>query len=205
MPKGVRWAGWSFLALFFLAGCVIENPELKTVAAPTFSPLPGTYATAQDVAITTATTGATIRFTTDGSTPSATNGTAYASPVHVADSIAIKAIATRPGWTDSPVSTGAYTISSVVEAPVFSPGPGSYAGSRDVAIVSLTVGASIRFTTDGSTPTETAGTLYTGSVHISETLTLKAVAYLAGATTSAVTSGLYTIIPQVAAPAFVPP
>jgi 6-phosphogluconolactonase (cycloisomerase 2 family) len=205
MPKAFRFACWSCLPLLLVAGCVIENPELKTVAAPTFSPLAGTYATALDVVITTATSGATIRFTTDGSTPSATNGTAYSTPVPIADSLTIKAIATKSGWTDSSVSTGVYTISTVVATPVFSPGPGTYAGSRDVAIVSLTVGASIRYTTDGSTPTETVGTLYAGPVHITETLTLKAVAYLAGATTSAVTSGLYTIIPQVAAPAFVPP
>jgi len=205
MLKASRFAGLSFLALAILAACVIENPELETVAAPTFSPLPGTYATAQDVAITTSTPGAAIRFTTDGSSPSATNGTVYASPVHVSDPVSLKAIATRPGWTDSAVTTGVYTISTVVAAPVFSPGPGTYTGSRDVAIVSLTVGASIRYTTDGSTPTETAGTPYAGPVDVSETLTLKAVATLAGATTSAVTSGLYTIIPQVAAPVFVPP
>ena len=207
MPRTSRFAWRSCLPLLLLllAGCVIENPELKTVAAPTFGPLPGTYTTAQDVAITTSTSGATIRFTTDGSTPSATSGTVYSTPVHIADSSTIKALATKPGWTDSSVSTGVYTISTVVEAPVFSPGPGTYTGSRSVAIVSLTVGASIRYTTDGSTPTETAGTPYTGPVHISETLTLKAVAFLAGATTSAVTSGLYTIIPQVAAPVFVPP
>jgi chitinase len=46
---------------------------------------------------------------------------------------------------------------------------------------------------DGSTPSATAGTLYSGPVNISSTATLKAVAYESGFTTSAVTSATYTI------------
>ena len=192
----------SLLMLF--GGCVIESDQPSTVAAPAFSPLPGTYASAVDVTITTTTPGATIRYTTDGSTPTETTGAAYGAPVRVADSLTLTAVAFRPGWTASPVSTGQYTISNVVQAPVFSPGPGAYTGARDVVIVTATAGASIRYTTDGSTPTETNGTLYAGPVPVAETLTLKAVAYRAGLTTSPVTSGLYTITPRVAAPVFSP-
>jgi Chitobiase/beta-hexosaminidase C-terminal domain len=52
----------------------IENPP-PTVAAPTFLPPGGTYC-ALTVTISTATAGATIRYTLDGSTPSETNRTA---------------------------------------------------------------------------------------------------------------------------------
>src|SRR3954449_211252 len=60
-------------------------------AAPTGSPSPGTYATAQDVTLS-AESGATIRYTTDGSAPSASS-TRYSAPVHVGATTTIKAIA----------------------------------------------------------------------------------------------------------------
>src|SRR3990170_2847903 len=78
-----------------------------TVASPTFSPTPGPYATAQSVTISTATAGATIRYTTDGSTPSDTVGTVYSTPIPVSSSMTINAVAYLSGWTDSSVSTGA--------------------------------------------------------------------------------------------------
>jgi 6-phosphogluconolactonase (cycloisomerase 2 family) len=202
--RSLRPALCLFVLLLLSSGCVIESDQPSTVAAPAFSPLPGTYVSALDVTITTSTPGATIRYTTDGSTPTETSGAAYGAPVRVADSLILTAVAFRAGWTTSPASTGQYTISTVVQAPVFSPGPGAYTGARDVVIVTSTPGASIRYTTDGSTPTEAHGTPYTGPVPVAETLTLKAVAYLAGLTTSPVTSGLYTITPRVAAPAFSP-
>jgi hypothetical protein len=62
-----------------------------------------------------------------------------------------------------------------------------------VTLTSSTSGASIRYTTDSSTPSETAGTLYSSPVSIGATATLKAIAYKSGMTDSSVTSGLYTI------------
>jgi hypothetical protein len=65
-----------------------------------------------------------------------------------------------------------------------------------VAITTTTSGASIRYTTDGvTTPTETVGTLYSGSISISTTTKLEAIAYKTGMTDSTVTTGQYTINP----------
>ena len=81
---------------------------------------------------------------------------------------------------------------SVTALPVFSPVAGTYAGAQSVTITSATAGASIRYTTDGSNPSETLGTLYTVAVPINATATLKAIAYKAGLADSAVaTRGLY--------------
>ena len=80
------------------------------VAAPTFSPAGGTYATAQTVSISCATSGATIRYTTDGSTPTASSPV-YTGPITVSSTKTIKAYAVKSGLTDSPVATAAYTIS----------------------------------------------------------------------------------------------
>jgi len=199
-------AFWLCLLLLFSFGCGAETvePPQNTVAVPLLSPQAGTYSSAFDVAITTTTAEATIRYTTDGSEPTTASGTAYTAPVHVDSTLTLKAVAYRTGWTTSAVVTGQYTIEPLVSAPVFSPGPGTYMLAQDVTMTTATTGAEIRYTTDGSTPTAASGTLYAGAVHIAESLTLRAVAYRAGWTTSIVTSGQYLIGPQAAAPMFAP-
>lgn len=194
-----------FVLLLLSFGCGVGVDESQnSVATPKFSPPAGTYTEAQDVAITTSTADAAIRYTTDGSTPTETSGTLYSAPVHIGETLILKAVAYRWGWTTSYMASGQYTISSVVAAPAFSPSQGTYTTALDVSITTTTAGAAIRYTIDGSTPSETYGTLYAGPVPVAETLTLKAVAYRADLTTSTVTSGLYTIAPQVTAPAFSP-
>jgi hypothetical protein len=79
------------------------------VAAPQFSPPGGTYTSAQTVTITTATTGATIHYTTNGTTPTATSP-AYTGPVTISATSTLQAIATKTGLTNSTVTTATYTI-----------------------------------------------------------------------------------------------
>jgi alpha-tubulin suppressor-like RCC1 family protein len=193
------------LSLLFAAGCATESgPQTGTVAAPMISPGGGTYSAALDVAITTATTGAIIRYTADGSTPTETAGTVYAGPVHVDSSRTIKAVAYRSGWTTSAVTSAQYTIEPLAAAPVFDPPAGTYIPAQDVTMTTATAGAAIRYTTDGSTPTATNGTVSTGPVHVAASLTLKAVAYASGWTTSTVTTGLYVIGLPASPPEFDP-
>jgi kynurenine formamidase len=160
-----------------------------TVDAPTFSPVAGTYTGTQAVTIATITSGASIRYTTDGSTPSSTVGTVYSAPVSIAATATLKAIAYKTGLNNSTVTSGTYTIVAV--APVFSPVAGTYPATQSVTITSATSGASIRYTTDGSTPSSTVGTVYSAPVSIAATATLKAIAYKTGLTNSTVTSGTY--------------
>jgi alpha-tubulin suppressor-like RCC1 family protein len=194
------------LALLISFGCGTASnpPEENTVAAPALTPVAGTYSAALDIVMATTTANATIRYTTDGTTPTPTSGTVYAAPVHVAETTTFEAVAYRSGWTTSPVTTAAYTIAPLVAAPTFSPAAGIYLTAQDVTISTATAGASIRYTTDGTTPTDTIGTLYAGPVHAATPLTLKAVGYRTGWTTSLVTSGRYEIGPLAAAPAFAP-
>jgi hypothetical protein len=91
---------------------------------------------------------------------------------------------------DALVYQGATTT---VATPTFSPGGGSYTSAQNISISCATSGASIRYTLDGSTPSETAGTLYSGPVNISSTATLKAIAYKSGSNDSAIASTTYTI------------
>ena len=177
-----------------------------TVAAPTFAPAPGTYTTAQSVTLATATPGAAIHFTTDGSTPTAASATYSAAiPVPLDSSMTIKAIATKTDWTDSAVASATYVVTGTVDTPSFSPTPGVYTTAQDVTLSCATPGAAIFYTIDGSTPTASS-TPYTGpiTVPLDTTQTIKAIATKQDWTSSAVASGRFEITGTVATPTFSP-
>ncbi|MDR3725650.1 MAG: FG-GAP-like repeat-containing protein, partial [Terracidiphilus sp.] len=81
-------------------------------ALPVFSLATGRYGGTQSVAITDATAGSVIYYTTDGSTPT-TNSAVYSGPLSVSSSETISAIAVASGLVDSPVATASYTILAV--------------------------------------------------------------------------------------------
>ena len=81
-----------------------------TVATPTFSPQGGTYTSAQSVTISTTTSGATIYYTTNGTTPT-NNSNRYTGAITVSSTTTIKAIAIKDGV--STVATAKYTIGQV--------------------------------------------------------------------------------------------
>ena len=85
--------------------------------------------------------------------------------------------------------------------PTFQPPAGTYGAGQLVELSTITPGASIYYTTDGSTPT-TGSTLYSGAVSVAASKTLKAIAHLAGNTDSSVGSAAYTIT-GAAAPALI--
>ncbi len=178
-----------------------KNQRNKEGYAVAFSPAAGPFTSGQTVSLSTTLSGGSIRYTTDGSTPTTTTGTLYSAPIAVSATTVLKAIAYN-GSTTSPVSTAKYTIWA--NAPTFSVAAGSYNNGQSVTITSTTGGATIRYTTDNTTPSQTNGTVYTGPVSIAATATLRAVAYTSSLSTSNVTSALYTIGPFVATPTFSP-
>lgn len=74
---------------------------------------------------------------------------------------------------------------------------GFYSSPQSVTISSATPGASIRYTTDGSWPTETTGTLYTGPVLINRTTPLRAIAYKANHRPTDVDTHTYVFVDDV--------
>ena len=145
------------------------------VATPSFSPVGGTYTSAQSVKITSATSGATIYYTTNGTAPTKSS-TQYTGPITVSSSMTLEAIATASGFFDSNVASASYTISSQVAAtPTFSPAAGTYTSAQSVTLSDSTAGASIYYTTDGTTPT-TSSTKYTAAINVASTTTIKAIA-----------------------------
>jgi hypothetical protein len=73
---------------------------------------------AQSVTISTATSGATITYTTDGSTPvPGSHGTVYAFPVLVSASLTLKAVGSPSGFNNSAAGSAGYTINPPLIAP----------------------------------------------------------------------------------------
>ena len=162
--------------------------------------------------ISDATSGATIYYTTNGTTPT-TSSAVYAGPITVSSTKTLEAIAAATGDTNSAVASAAYTITSVpptVSTPTFTPPAGAYTSAQTVTISDATSGATIYYTTDGTTPT-ISSTPYSGPITVSATETLEAIAAVTGDTSSAVASAAYTITSQstppttVSTPTFTPP
>jgi hypothetical protein len=153
----------------------------------------GTYTTAQSVSLNTTTPGASIRYTTDGATPSETVGTLYAAPITVSATATLKAIAYESGWATSTVASAAYTITGTVATPTFSVPAGTYTTVQSVVLSTTTPGATIRYTTDGSAPTPTTGIAYSAPVVVNASMTLRAIAYLTNWNDSAMASATYTM------------
>ena len=90
--------------------------------------------------------------------------------------------------------TGSYTITMKAATPLISLPTGTYTNQQSVTITTSTSGATIKYTTDGSTPSQSNGTLYSGAVIINTSSTLKAIAYKTSFTNSDVSSSDYTIL-----------
>jgi hypothetical protein len=82
-------------------------------------------------------------------------------------------------------------VQQQVATPTLSPDSGTYSGSVTVTTSDATSGATIYYTTDGSTPT-TISPVYTGPLTFTQTTMLQAMAAASGMTNSAVASATYT-------------
>ncbi|HOT77484.1 MAG TPA: chitobiase/beta-hexosaminidase C-terminal domain-containing protein, partial [Candidatus Wallbacteria bacterium] len=180
------------------------NIPLPQVAAPVISPNGGTFDATQSVTITSTTAGAIIKYTLDGSTPSASNGSTYSGAISLSESKTIKAIATKTAMTDSTLTTASFSISIPLvqaAAPTFGVTEGTFDATQSVVLSSATAGASIYYTIDGSAPTS-ASALYSSEISVGVNTTVKAIAVKSGMADSNVASATYNI--RAAAPAFNP-
>jgi hypothetical protein len=86
-----------------------SGPTPSRVALPVVSPAGGAFLEPVTVTLSCDTQDAVIRYTTDGLTPTSTS-TLYAGPFSVATSLTVKALATKPGLTDSNLRDATFAI-----------------------------------------------------------------------------------------------
>lgn len=174
-----------------------------TMVVATAMPTPpnsGTYTAPITATMASATPGATLRYTTDGTIPTDLSAI-YTAPLSIATSTTLKTLGMREGWTSSSVWTATYTMRfGTLAAPTVSPAAGSYTTSVTVTLTAFP-GAAIRYRTDGLTPNESSP-LYTGPLVVEATSTIVARAFHPDYTSSASTTAAYTVV--VAAPVVSP-
>ena len=94
---------WTTIVVTYTGG---QTPTCET---PTFSIASGAVLSGTTIALSTATTSATIHYTTDGSIPTSSS-TTYSSAIAIDAAKTIKAIAVKDGYNNSEVASAAYTI-----------------------------------------------------------------------------------------------
>ncbi len=168
-----------------------SNGSTATAATPGITPAAGTYTLPVTVTLTDSTTGASIYYSTDGSTPSATSSTStlYSTAFALTGPETVKAVATASGFAPSAVASNAYAIQAAT--PIFSPGPGTYTASQSVSIMDTTPNSTIYYAINGTATTSSS--LYSGPVFVGSTETLSAIATAPGLVNSQALTGQYTI------------
>lgn len=131
--------------------------QAEQVSTPVFDPVGGPYSTGQTVTITCATSGATIRYTTDGTEPG-TSSAVYNNPIHVNATTTIRAKGLKAGWIDSATASATYIIGSNPGQMILVPGG------------AVTIGDTRGEGNDDELPTHsvTLSTFYIGKYEVSQ-------------------------------------
>lgn len=193
------------------AAYIINKTSVKS-ATPVFDPPAGNYSGPVSVKISSPYAGTLIRYTTDGTLPSAGRGTLYSSPVVVSSRTLIKAVSYGEGYIDSDIAEALYTVeaAAVTAAPVIT---GVQSGG-DIAITITCPddGAEIYYSSDGSVPSPSTALLYSGTFTVKIGSTVKALAVKQGYGPSIVASAFFSASekpveppPKASTPAFDPP
>lgn len=164
---------------------------VSSIATPTILPVSGAVEKGQEITMSCETDGATIYYTTDGSTPTSSS-MAYSalSKPTISSATTIKAIAIKDA-TSSAVASATYTIKKVA-TPTFSLDEGEVVYGAEVEISCETEGATIHYTTDESTPTSSSPT-YSGAISITDDMVIHAIAIKDNWDNSDVASATYSL------------
>jgi hypothetical protein len=161
----------------------------NAVASPTASLPAGTYSSSQTVTLSSTTPGAAIYYTTDETDPTSSS-TLYTGSISISTTTTLKAIAVKPAMTNSGIFIAQYTIA--VAQPVASVDSGTFTDPITLNLSTTTEGASIYYTTDGSSPTSQS-IKYSDGIYIATSKTIKAIAIKGGMNSSDIITKTYVI------------
>jgi N-acetylneuraminic acid mutarotase len=193
---------------------VIVTTPANTTPMVTATPSATSITTAQSLKVTVTVNGGTgnptptgsVTLTGGGYTSSATTLSGGSATFNVsAGSLALGYDTLSVTYTPDPNSSSTYLSVTgasavlvtlpVTAAPVFTPGAGAYASAQSVTISDATPGATIFYTTNGTTPTTNSAVYSGGIITVSSSETLEAIATHSGYTVSAAASANYLISP----------
>lgn len=173
-----------------------QSFTVQRVVMPVLAPTGGAILTTQTISITDGTSGATIYYTTDGTTPSPGMGSTqqYLAPFALTSPATVKTIATESGYQASATGSATYTFQKA-SPPVVTPKSGTIATTQTINLTDTTTGAAIYYTTDGTVPSPGQGTTkkFSSPFTLSSSGPLKAIAIAAGYLNSALTTTSFTL------------
>ncbi|HOF02119.1 MAG TPA: chitobiase/beta-hexosaminidase C-terminal domain-containing protein [Spirochaetota bacterium] len=174
-------------ANFIIAGYTLEPPEILLPS--------GTYCSPEMVEIAHTDPSVILRYTLNGAEPTEESEIFYGTPLVISgltSSITLKVKSFKNGCVPSDTAVAEYTFKL---PPVsFNPAGGEYNNSIGLYLSQPTTGAVIRYTLDGSEPTETYGTIFSGQpIPALNGTTVKAISYKSGWKTSDTTAHTYTL------------
>jgi len=159
---------------------------------PTISPATITNASPLTVTLETATTGAALYYTLDGTDPTESS-TLYTSPFTLTYAVpticTVKAIAVANSIS-STVATQVYHIGNQVSAPVITGTLNTYGANMTITITDTTDGALIYYTDDGTTPTTTSAAYTEPFLTFESSIDIKAIAVKSGYFDSSIAESL---------------
>lgn len=163
-------------ATVYVAGTAVTvtQASLPKTPQPQLTLAPGTYHANQVVNVTAA-SGATVRYTTSGATPSVTDPV-WPGSLLVDQSTTVTVRAWQTGLLASDPVAATYELQ--VPPMNLNPPSGGYAPPVTVSMNAVP-GATVRYTLDGSTPTATS-TLYAGPFTVTASATVSARAFKPG-------------------------
>jgi hypothetical protein len=188
-----------------VAAAVYTKGALRQVPAPVLDPPSKSFFPPLEVTLRSSESGAEIRYTTDGSEPTA-GSRQYEKPIFLQSTNRIKARAFKTGMTPSAVVTGVYERDDTpLDRPVIKPSGRKFTPPFIVAMAAAGK-AQVRYTLDGSEPT--ANSRVAGlPITLTDTTTIKARTFQDGRMPSEVVTEVYTMeaLRQVPAPVLDPP
>ena len=163
-----------------------KNVKDDTSAAAVSAPQIATTNVVGGVKITlsSATSGASVYYTTNGSAPSVSS-TKYSAPFTISSTATIKALAEKSGMVGSSTASKTITVTKVATPSITCT---TTADGFNTTIIAES-GATVYYTTDGTNPS-TSSTKYTGAFKIYKNATIKAIAVSSGKANSAVASSV---------------